>query len=106
MEQQSNRSLNRILEGTPNHAVLLNTDVGFVEKGSVNLTSKVTTAERCAQLGIPHIYPFRQKDNVILQYQPQPVHRTDFNRSQDEVLVANSARVSTSLRSSIEQFFP
>ena len=107
LEQQGHRTFDRILRGTPNNAVLLNTDLGFVEKGSVNLSSKVTTNQRCAELGVPHIFPFRVKDNKVLHYQPLPTHRITIaeNVSQDSVLAYNSARVSTSLRSSVEQLF-
>ena len=107
LEQETHRSLNRVFGGTDNNAVLTNTDVGFVEKGSVNLGERVTTSQRCEDLGIPHIYPFRPKDKKKLVYQPQPVHRVtiEANSEQDPVMAANSARVSTALRMSVEQLF-
>ena len=107
LQQPTHRSLNRILQGTSNNAILLNTDVGFIEKGSVNLRGNVTTSQRCADLGIPHIYPFRPKDKKMLRYQPQPIHRltVEDNPDQDPVLAANSSRISTALRQSVEQLF-
>lgn len=107
LEQQTHRSFNRVLQGTRNNAVLLNTDVGFVEKGPVNLHGRVTTSQRCEDLGIPHIYPFRPKDKRILSYQPQPIHRLTIedNPDQDPILAANSSRISTALRQSVEQLF-
>ena len=67
LQQPTHRSLNRILQGTSNNAILLNTDVGFIEKGSVNLRGNITTSQRCADLGIPHIYPFCSKDKKMLR---------------------------------------
>ena len=48
LQQQEHRTFNKILQGTRNHAVLLNTDIGFVEKGTVNLGTRITTSQRCA----------------------------------------------------------
>ena len=107
LEQGRNMCLNRLLVGTRNNAVLLNTDNGFVEKGNVNLGDRVLTTQRCADLGIPHIHPFRPKDKKALRYDPQPSHRLTIidNEDQNPVLAANSSRISTALRQSVEQFF-
>ena len=105
--QGSHCSLTKIFQGTNNNAVLVNTDLGFVEKGSVNLGNRVTTAQSCSQHGIPHIYPFRPKDKKRLNYQPQPIHRVTIvdNSTGDQLASDNSAKVSTSLRMSVEQLF-
>ena len=107
LQQQTHMSLNKVLQGTRNNAVLLNTDLGFVEKGSVNLQGNVTTTQRCEELGIPHIYPFRPRDKKMLRYQPHPIHRLtiEANPDADPILAANSSRVSTSMRQSVEQLF-
>ena len=107
LQQGTHMSFNRLLQGTRNNAVLLNTDLGFVVTGNVNLGDRVTTSHRCADLGIPHIYPFRPRDKKALQYESHPTHRLTIidNPDQDEVLAANSSRISTALRMSIEQFF-
>ena len=107
LQQSSHQSFNRLLSGTRRNAVLLNTDLGFIESGNVNLGGRVTTSQRCQQLGVPHIYPFRPKDKKILSYQPLPVHRVTVvdNPEEDPTLAANSSRISTSLRQSVEQAF-
>ena len=69
-------------------------DVAFVEKGSVNLGGNVTTNQRCEQLGIPHIFPYRPKDRKALKYDNQR-HRLTLidNVDEDEVLAGNSSRL-------------
>ena len=76
---------------------MVNTDLGFIEKGNMNLGTRITTNQKCVQSGVPHIWPFRAKDKKALSYEDQTIHRVRIvdNIGEDPVWSDNSARFST-----------